>query len=78
MRTWTAVGLGSCLLAGSLLPAGCQPEGVGSINPPAGAARKDDSFLIPGFNPDAAAQLKKKSKAARAKAEPAPPEATRH
>ena len=77
MRNRTRVGPGTCLLAGLALAAGCQPEGVGSINPPAGA-RKDDSFLIPGYSPDAAKQLKKKSKAARTKAETAAPESTRH
>ena len=52
---------------------GCEPEGTGTIGPPGGEARKDDAFLIPGYNPNAAKALKK-GKAAPPKGEVVQPE----
>ena len=51
---------------------GCEAEGVGTVGPKSGAPRKDDSFLIPGFDPEAAKASKKKGKASASKPAPIP------
>ena len=58
MRSRIATSLALILIAAS----GCESQGVGTIGPPAGEARKDDSFLIPGYNPRAAEALKARKK----------------
>jgi hypothetical protein len=69
LRIEAAVGL--AFFAGTLAIVGCEPEGVGTVGPPAGTARKDDSFLIPGYNPEAAKALKNKKKGKSARTTPA-------
>jgi hypothetical protein len=58
MRPRIATFLAVALIAVS----GCESQGVGTIGPPPGETRKDDSFLIPGYNPNAAAALKTRKK----------------
>jgi hypothetical protein len=57
--TVIAVGLG--LFTGSLVLVGCD-EGT-RVAPPSEQLRRDDAFMIPGYNPDAAKSLKKKGRA---------------
>ena len=60
----------SVLFTCALSMTGCEAEGVGTVGPKPGTARKDDSYLIPGFDPTAAKASKKKGKASAAKVSP--------
>jgi len=60
------------LIGCGLALSGCGAEGVGSIGPPPGTTRKDDSYLIPGYDPSAAKTVKKRGKAASTKIQAVP------